>query len=189
MSVQGGPFGANREKGVIVTAAREEDFSYRLWRYDGAPGELIPLLQSAQDHFGYIPRRAISYISSVTGIPESEVYGVITFYSQFRLQPMGKYVIRACDGTACHVSGSRMIIDSIEDELGIEVGGTTDDGLFTLNTVACIGCCSLAPVIMINEETHGRLTPAAVRKLLRGYRRRERAAKKEASAASCSDGA
>jgi NADH-quinone oxidoreductase subunit E len=131
-------------------------------------------LQSAQDHFGYIPRRAISYIAGVTGIPESEVFGVITFYSQFRLQPMGKYVIRACAGTACHVSGSKLIIETIQDELGIEVGDTSGDGLFTLNTVACIGCCSLAPVIMINDETHGKLTPASVRKLLRGYRRRER---------------
>lgn len=150
-----------------------DDFGYRLWRYDGAPGELIPLLQSAQDHFGYIPRRAISYISSVTGIPESEVYGVITFYSQFRLQPMGRYVIRACAGTACHVSGSKFIIETIQDELGIEVEGTTEDGLFTLFTVACIGCCSLSPVIMINEETHGKLTPASLRKLLRQYRRKD----------------
>ena len=154
-------------------AEREDSFGYRLWRYDGTPGELIPLLQSAQNHFGYIPRRAISYISSVTSIPESDVYGVITFYSQFRLQPMGKYVIRACDGTACHVSDSRMIIETIEDELSIEVGGTTEDGLFTLTTVACVGCCSLAPVIMIKDETHGRLTPASVRKLLRNYKRRE----------------
>jgi len=168
---------------VIVTAGREDNFSYRLWRYDGAPGELIPLLQSAQDHFGYIPRKAISYIAGVTGVPESEVYGVITFYSQFRLQPMGKYVIRACDGTACHVSGSRMIIDTIEDELGIEVGGTTDDGLFTLNTVACIGCCSLAPVIMINDDTHGQLTPASLRKLLREVRRKEKAAGQKMAAA------
>jgi NADH:ubiquinone oxidoreductase subunit E len=131
------------------------------------------LLQSAQDHFGYIPRRAIGYISGVTGIPESEVYGVITFYSQFRLQPMGKNLIRACAGTACHVSGSKMIIETIEDELGIEVGGTTEDGLFTLFTVACIGCCSLAPVIMVNDDTHGRLTPAMLRKLLREYKRAE----------------
>ena len=174
-------------EGVITTAATQDDFRYRLWRYDGAPGELIPLLQSAQDHFGYIPRRAISYIAEVTGIPESEVYGVITFYSQFRLQPMGKHVIRACAGTACHVSGASMIIETIEDELGIEVGGTTDDGLFTLNTVACIGCCSLAPVIMVNEETHGRLTPASLRKLLRGYRRRERQAEKRGEAAGCAD--
>lgn len=156
------------------TATSENSFSYRLWRYNGAPGELIPLLQSAQDHFGYIPRRAISHISGVTGIPESDIYGVITFYSQFRLLPMGKYVIRACAGTACHVSGARMIIETIEDELGVEVGDTTEDGLFTLNTVACIGCCSLAPVIMINDDTHGRLTPASLRKLLKEYRRRER---------------
>jgi NADH-quinone oxidoreductase E subunit len=154
-------------------ARENESFAYRLWRYDGAPGELIPLLQSAQDHFGYIPRRAIKYIAEVTNIPESSVYGVITFYSQFRLQPMGKYVIRLCAGTACHVSGSKLLIDTAQDELGIEVGDTTPDGLFTLFTVACLGCCSLAPVMMINDETHGSLTPAAVRKLLRSYRRRE----------------
>lgn len=156
----------------MKTAVKKESFSYRLWRYDGAPGELIPLLQSAQEHFGYIPRRAISYISGVTGIPESDIYGVITFYSQFRLQPMGKYVIRACAGTACHVSGAKMIIEIIEDELGIEVGETTKDGMFTFNTVACIGCCSLAPVIMINDDTHGRLTLASVRKIIRNYRKK-----------------
>ncbi len=164
---------------MVATVSRNEDFNYRLWRYDGAPGELIPLLQSAQDHFGYIPRRAISYISEVTGVPESEVYGVITFYSQFRLQPMGKYVVKACDGTACHVQNSRMIIDTIEDELAIEVNGTTGDGLFTLQTVACLGCCSLAPVIMINDDTHGKLTPQSIRKLLREYRRREASARRE----------
>ncbi len=156
----------------MKTAAKNENFSYRLWRYEGAPGELIPLLQSAQEHFGYIPRRAINYIAGVTGIPESDIYGVITFYSQFRLLPMGKYVIRVCAGTACHVSGAKLIKDTIEDELGIEVGDTTEDGLFTLNTVACIGCCSLAPVIMINNDTHGRLTPASVRRIIRDYRKK-----------------
>jgi NADH-quinone oxidoreductase subunit E len=149
------------------------DFTYRLWRYDGAPGELIPLLQSAQDHFGYIPRRAIKYISAVTNIPESTVYGVITFYNQFRLQPMGEHVIRLCVGTACHVSGAKLLVETAQDELGVEVGATTEDGIFTLFTVACLGCCSLAPVMMIDEETHGRLTPAAVRRILRGIRRKE----------------
>lgn len=177
----------NRRREGVVTATREDTFTYRLWRYDGAPGELIPLLQSAQDHFGYIPRRAISYISGVTGIPESEVYGVITFYAQFRLQPMGKHVIRACAGTACHVSGAQLIRETIEDELGVEVGDTTEDGLFTLNTVACIGCCSLAPVIMVDDGTHGRLTPASVRKILREYRRKEKKAGKEKAAASCEE--
>jgi NADH-quinone oxidoreductase subunit E len=166
----------------VADRRRDEDFRYRLWRYDGAPGELIPLLQSAQDHFGYIPRRAIAYISAVTGIPESDVYGVITFYGQFRLQPRGKYLIRACDGTACHVSSSKMIVEAIEDELGIEVDDTTEDGLFTLNTVACIGCCSLAPVMMVNDDTHGRLTPASARKLLREYRRRDEGPQVKASA-------
>jgi NADH-quinone oxidoreductase subunit E len=151
----------------------EENFNYRLWRYDGAPGELIPLLQSAQDHFGYIPRGAIRRIAGVTGIPESEVFGVITFYNQFRLRPVGKYVIRVCCGTACHVSRSKMLLEAIEGELGIEVGDTTEDGLFTLLTVACLGCCSLAPVMMVNDETHGKLTPAAVRRLLREIRRRK----------------
>ena len=155
---------ANETKGA--------DFTYRLWRYNGAQGELIPLLQSAQEHFGYIPRRAIKYISGVTNIPESSVYGVITFYNQFRLQPMGEHVIRLCVGTACHVSGAKLLVDTVIDELGIEVGGTTEDGVFTLFTVACLGCCSLAPVMMVDEETHGRLTPAAARKIIRAMRRR-----------------
>ena len=171
-----------------MAARHEEKFTYRLWRYDGAPGELIPLLQSAQGHFGYIPRRAISYISSVTGIPESDVFGVITFYSQFRLQPMGKYVVRVCEGTACHVSSAKRITEAIQDELGIEVGDTTEDGLFTLNTVACLGCCSLAPVIMVNDETHGRLTPLSVRKVLKGYRRQEQSARHKETKGKGSDG-
>ncbi len=153
---------------------READFSYHLWRYEGKPGELIPLLQSAQAHFGYIPRRAIQYISSVTSIPESDIFGVITFYSQFRLQPMGRHVIRLCAGTACHVTGAKTLLQTIEDELGIEVGGTTEDGLFTLFTVACLGCCSLAPAMLIDQETYGQLTPAGVRKTLRKVRREAR---------------
>lgn len=158
---------------MVSTATTRQDFTYRVWRYDGTPGELIPLLQSAQDHFGYIPRRAISYISGVTNIPESIIFGVTTFYSQFRLKPMGKYVVRICDGTACHVEGSAMLIDSIQDELGVEIGETTDDGLFTLFTVACLGCCSLAPVMMVNDDTYGRLTPASARKVLKDLRRQE----------------
>lgn len=161
---------------------KEIDFNYRLWRYDGAPGELIPLLQSAQEHFGYIPERAIKYISSVTNIPEATVYGVITFYSQFRLQPMGKHPIRMCVGTACHVAGAQALVETVQDELGVEVNGTTEDGLFTLFKVACIGCCSLAPVMMIDEETHGKLTPAETRKILRRLRREEKKKMKSAEA-------
>ena len=161
---------------------KEADFTYRLWRYAGAPGELIPLLQSAQDHFGFIPRRAIKSIATVTKIPESTVYGVITFYNQFRLKPMGEHLIRLCVGTACHVSNAKLLVDTVQDELGIEVGETTDDGIFTLFTVACLGCCSLAPVMMIDEETHGRLTPAAVRRIIRGIRRKEKEKKQSEKA-------
>ena len=146
-------------------------FSYRLWRYEGEPGELIPLLQSAQDYFGYIPRHAIKYISSATNIPESQIYGVITFYSQFRLSPMGKNIIKICVGTACHVSGSKLIVNALEDILGIEVGDTTSDGMFSLFTVACLGCCSLAPVMMINEDTYGNLTSNAARKIIKKIQR------------------
>jgi len=158
------------------------DFSYRLWRHDGTPGELIPLLQSAQEHFGYIPRRAIKYISEVTKTPESKIYGVITFYSQFRLQPMGKNVIRLCTGTACHVANSGTLLDTLQDELGVEVGGTTDDGVFTLFSVACIGCCSLAPVMMINDDTQGKLTPAMTRRIVRKVRRQTLAGERKKAA-------
>ncbi|MBN1309532.1 MAG: NADH-quinone oxidoreductase subunit NuoE [Chitinispirillaceae bacterium] len=147
-----------------------EDFNFRLWRYGGTGGDLIPLLQAAQDRYGYIPRQSISHIAIAAGIPEATIYGVITFYNQFRLKPMGKNIIRLCDGTACHVSGSSMLADTIEDELGIGINDTTEDGLFTLCGVACLGCCSLAPVIMVNDRTYGRLTPASLRKLLRSLR-------------------
>jgi len=144
--------------------------SHDLWRYSGEPGQLIPLLQSAQDAYSYIPETAISHISRVTGISESDIYGVITFYKQFRLRPMGKHLIRICTGTACHVNGAGLLRDVLEDELQLESGDTTEDGLFTLQPVACLGCCSLAPVMMIGEETYGRLTLQSIRRILRKFR-------------------
>ena len=149
----------------------DRGFNFRLWRYDGAPGELIPLLQAAQDHYGYIPAHAIEQISIATGIPAAKIYGVITFYNQFRLQPMGKYVVRLCMGTACHVAGAKTLLDVLESELGIHDGETDEDGLFSIFSVACIGCCSLAPVMLINEETYGSLTPKKIRSTLRALRR------------------
>jgi len=104
------------------------------------------------------------------GIPAAEIYGVITFYSQFRLKPLGKFLIKVCDGTACHVNGSERIAGVIEDELQISGNDTTEDGLFTVQKVACLGCCSLSPVIMINDETYGRLTPKKVQQLLKEYK-------------------
>ncbi|MBI5967436.1 MAG: NADH-quinone oxidoreductase subunit NuoE [Deltaproteobacteria bacterium] len=144
-------------------------FNLDLWKYDGEPGSLIPLLQAAQRDYSYIPEAAIHYISNIVGIPPAQIYGVITFYTQFRLKPLGKYLLRICNGTACHVNGSKLMGQVIEDELGIGVGQTTEDGLFTVQSVACLGCCSLSPVMMINDDTHGRLDPKKIRKILKSY--------------------
>ena len=145
-------------------------FKVELWKYQGELGALIPLLQAAQETYGYVPESAIDYISQIVGIPAAEIYGVITFYSQFRLKPMGKNIIKICDGTACHVNASTAILRTVEDELKVDGDETTEDGLFTLQKVACLGCCSLSPVIMINDETHGKLTPKKVTQLIKERR-------------------
>lgn len=138
-------------------------------------GSLIPLLQSAQDSYGYIPEKVIHYISELVKIPATEIYGVITFYAQFRLKPLGKNLIRICEGTACHVNGAKTVLSVLNDELGITVGETTEDGMFTLLSVACLGCCSLAPVMMINDETHGNLTSEKIKKTLKKIKSDEQA--------------
>jgi NADH-quinone oxidoreductase subunit E len=142
-------------------------FNVDLWKHDGHAGALIPLLQSAQNTYGYVSEKAIDYISHVTGIPAAEIYGVVTFYAQFRTRPLGKNIIRICNGTACHVNGAKSVYDTIQDELKITYEETTEDGNFSLISVACIGCCSLAPVITINAETYGRLTSVKLRKIIR----------------------
>ncbi len=153
------------------SATTQMAFARMLWRHRGEPGMLIPLLQAAQDSFGYIPSPAIEQISEVTGIPAAEICGVITFYKQFRLKPLGRHLIRLCKGTACHVVGAEMIAQTVADELGVPPDETTEDGVFTFTVVACLGCCSLAPVLMIDDQTFGRMTPQKVRKLLRSHRR------------------
>ncbi len=146
-------------------------FERMLWRHRGEPGKLIPLLQAAQDSYGYVPQSAIEQISDVTGIPSAEICGVITFYKQFRLKPLGRHIIRLCKGTACHVVGAETISQVLCDELNIAPEETTEDGLFTFTVVACLGCCSLAPAMMIDDQTYGRLTPQKIRNLIRQYRR------------------
>ncbi len=127
--------------------------------YADQKGSLITILQKTQDIYGYLPIDVIYHIAERTGSTPARVLGVATFYAQFRLQPIGKYLIMLCQGTACHVNGSERIEAAIKQELGIEDGETTADGLFTLKNVACLGCCSLSPVMMINDETYGSLTP------------------------------
>ncbi len=135
-------------------------------------GSLIPILQKIQNQYGYLPKKILELLSKKTGIPASQIIGAATFYSQFRFEPIGKYLIKVCHGTACHISGAEKISDVFKDLLGIEEGKTTPDGLFTLESVACLGCCSLAPVVMINETTYGRLNPSKVNKIIKEYRKR-----------------
>lgn len=141
--------------------------------YSGERSELIPLLQRLQDAYGYLPRGVIARLSERTGIFVSQIMGVATFYSQFRLAPIGKHVVKICFGTACHVSGAEQVADAVCHELGIQLGGTTADKLFTAESVACLGCCSLAPVMTIDEETHGRLTPDTARAAIAAFRAKE----------------
>lgn len=132
-------------------------------------GALIPVLQKAQDIYGYLPKPVLETIADELGTPVAEVFGVVTFYAQFHLNPRGKNIIRVCQGTACHVRGASAILEAIGGHLNIKAGETTKDLSFTLETVACLGACGLAPVIMVNDETHGRLTPDAVPGILDSY--------------------
>ncbi len=141
-----------------------------LAEYASVKGSLITILQKTQDIYGYLPKEAIELISEKTGIATSEIMGVGTFYTQFRFEPVGKYLIMLCQGTACHVNSSELILQTIKDELGIDDGQTTADGLFSLKCVACLGCCSLSPVMMINEDTYGSLTPDKTKKILKELR-------------------
>ena len=142
-------------------------------QYASVKGSLITILQKTQDIYGYIPVDAIYHIAEKTGLTPAKIMGVATFYSQFRFQAVGKYLIMICKGTACYVNGAERIIEAVQEELGIGDNQTTEDGLFSLSLVSCLGCCSLAPVMMINEDTYGSLTPDKVKKILRDIREKE----------------
>ena len=137
-----------------------------LEKYAGTDGSLITILQKAQELYGYLPVDLMAYIAHRTGVKPAKVLGVVTFYTQFRTKPVGKNLILLCQGTACHVNGSAMIEEAIREFLGVEEGEITPDGLFTYNNVACLGCCSLSPVMMVGEETYGTLTKEKVGKIL-----------------------
>jgi len=145
-----------------------------LEEYGKIEGSLITILQKAQEIYGYLPRKVLEHIADMMGLKPANIYGVATFYTQFRFAPVGKYLVMLCMGTACHVNGAKTIEEAVCDELGISDGETTQDGLFTLNNVACIGCCSLSPVMMINGETYGLLTGDKVREVINGLRAQAR---------------
>jgi NADH-quinone oxidoreductase subunit E len=137
----------------------QESFQELLKKYKGTKGSLIPLLQEAQEIYGYLPKEAMQQISRTLNIPFSKTYGVVTFYSQFHLKPRGRNIIRVCQGTACHVRGATKVFDAVSKKIKVAKNETTKDLRYTLETVACLGACGLAPVMMVNEDTHGRLTP------------------------------
>jgi NADH-quinone oxidoreductase subunit E/NADP-reducing hydrogenase subunit HndA len=131
---------------------------------------LIPILQDAQDEYGYLPEEVLKEVACNLDLSLSQVFGVVTFYSQFHLEPRGENIIRVCTGTACHVRGGAEVLDQLKEELNIDSGETTEDLNFTLETVACIGACGLAPVIMINDETFGRMTAKKVPEILKNFK-------------------
>jgi NADH:ubiquinone oxidoreductase subunit E len=130
---------------------------------------LIMILQAIQRHYNYLPRPALNYLSTKIGIPMSQIYGVATFYSTFSLEPRGRNIISICLGTACHVRGGARVNDKLEELLNISDGQTTEDKRFTLESVRCIGCCSLGPVVKINEDMHGRIGSDEIEKVLGQY--------------------
>jgi NADH-quinone oxidoreductase subunit E len=158
---------------TVVTGAPELSIDTIVHKHNVEPGAVIPVLQEIQETYGHVPPIAIQRVAEHLNIPASEIYGIVTFYAQFRLEPLGKNLVRVCHGTACHLGGAEMVAEALAQVTGAREGETSADGLFTVERVACLGCCSLAPCIMVNNETHGRLTPESVSKVVTEMRRAE----------------
>lgn len=137
--------------------------------YENDAENLIMMLQAIQNHYNYLPQAALSYLAAKIGVPSSKIYGVATFYSTFSLEPRGRHIISLCLGTACHVRGGERIRERITANLNINDGQTTDDKRYTLESVRCIGCCSLGPVVKVDDDMHGRLAPDQIDKILDQY--------------------
>ena len=151
-------------------AAKTEDLKAFIAEHKDMPGALMPIMQHAQESFGYLSLENQVLIADSLGIPVTEVYGVATFYSQFSLVPKGDNIISVCQGTACYVKGSAQVLAKVEEILQITSNETTADGLFTIQDTRCLGCCGLAPVMTINEDVYGKLTPAMIPDILAKYR-------------------
>ena len=151
------------------TENQERELRALIQRLRGQEGALMPVLQGAQEIYGYLPIEVMEMISTDMGMPLEEIYGVATFYSQFSLNPKGRYKVSVCLGTACYVKGAADVLSAVEKKLNIAPGGITGDGLFSLDACRCIGACGLAPVMMINDDVYGRLTPDQVAGILDSY--------------------
>ncbi len=149
------------EKDIAAAVARV------LASFTGDKAELIPILQQVQQELGYLPQIAMKIIAGFVRVPESTVFGVATFYAQFKFVPVGRNIIKVCRGTGCYVKGSPRILDELEKLLGIKDGGTTKDMEYSLETVACFGSCALAPVVVVNDRVYGRMTPEKARELIK----------------------
>lgn len=149
---------------------KEQKLQEIIEKYKETKGALIPVLHEAQEVYGYLPMNVQKKISESLNISLSEIYGVVTFYTQFSLKPKGKFKVSACMGTACYVKGSNLILEKLQEKLGIHVGDCTEDGKFSLDACRCIGACGLAPVIMINDDVYGRLTADDIEKVLEKYK-------------------
>ena len=152
------------------TLEQEEKLLAVIAKYDGVKGKMMPILQEAQEIYGYLPVEVQKIIAEKTGVSLEEVYGIATFYSQFKLNPDGQIAIAVCLGTACYVKGSGDVLDEISKQLGVAVGGISEDGRYSLDATRCIGACGLAPVLTVNGEVYGRMTKADVATVLAKYR-------------------
>ena len=141
--------------------------------YKQEKDNLIQILNEIQEKYGYIPKTAQSEVSKYLGIPMAEIYGVITFYARFTLEPKGKYNISVCLGTACYVKGSEKVLDRLKEKLGIDVGEITPDGKFSIEATRCIGACGLAPVFTVNNEVYGNATPEMIDKIIEEYKAKD----------------
>jgi len=161
----------SEKKTAVFRGTKEQEEKLRavIKEYKDTQGPLIPVLHEAQEIYGYLPYEVQAIVSEGLDVPFSEIYGVVTFYTQFLLEPKGEKHIAVCMGTACYVKGSGIILDKIKEKLGLEVGSCSDDGKFSLEATRCIGACGLAPVLTVNEDVHARLEPSDVDKILAKY--------------------
>jgi NADH:ubiquinone oxidoreductase subunit E len=153
-----------------LTEYAKNEINKILDKYIETKGSLIMILHSIQEKFGYLPKEVLEIVAEKLRISLSEIYGVVTFYSYFRLEPQGKHIIRLCMGTACYVKGAENLLTALE-QMGLKEGKVSEDGFFSLDLVRCIGACSMAPALMIDEEVYGRLTPDKLKKLIENFRK------------------
>jgi len=154
---------------MVTEELKTKEIRGELEEFPQEPRSLIPILQRVQSRHGYLPREFMEEIGDYLGLTPSKVYSVASFYAQFRFEPLGEHLIKICHGTACHVKGAETVTETVESELGVSMGETTEDGKFTLERVACLGCCSLAPAMMIDDTVYGNLTRDKIKNTLKGF--------------------